>query len=187
MKRFKDLLLSLFIFGSIVVIIFILLSFLNIRKTIYISENATDETKYNDLKSRINALNEGDCKNFLNDYVEYTDKGNFVGNIDLKEVYDYFWQYPSSIFYDQGKTKCNITDEEIKEYGFAGKYITVLALPDAIFDKYMFAHELNLKDSLRRSIEPNIDSVLYASIRFNQLEILEDYVTLAEMKEGTHE
>lgn len=187
MKRFKDLLLSIFIFGSTVVIIFIILSFFNVKRTVDVTNTKSNEIRYNNLKQRVNMLAEGECKTFLNEYIANTDKGYFEGEVKLKKLYDYYWNYPTMKYYELGKEKCNITQNELDEYGVPGKYLTLMTLPDSLFDKYMFTYELNLKSELRNLVEPSIDSLLYSSIRFQQIEILNDYVTLAELKEETNE
>ena len=187
MKRFKDLLLSIFIFGSIVVIIFIVLSFFNVKRTINITNNKSNEIRYNNLKQRVSLLSSGECKDFLKEYIDNTDKGYFEGEVKLKDIYNYFWKYPTMKYYELAKEKCNITQNELDEYGIPGKYLTLMTLPDSLFDKYMFTYELNLKSELRNLVEPSIDSLLYSSIRFQQIEILNDYVTLAELKEETNE
>ena len=47
MYRFKDLLLSVFVLGSIVIIIFIILSFFNTKKDVFISMVGPNENEYN--------------------------------------------------------------------------------------------------------------------------------------------
>ena len=187
MKRVKDLLLSLFIFGSIVVIIFIIISFFNTKQSITVSRNDTIEEKLDNLKQMVNSFEDNDCKEYLDFFISYIDKLPVEGKIKLRDLYDYFNNYPTIRLYEGVQNKCHITEEEIKEYGINGKYATVMALSNDIFNKYMFSYELNLKDEQRLLTESNTDSLNYTSIRFNQVEILNDYVTLVELKEVTNE
>ena len=187
MKRIKDLLLSLFIFGSIVIVIFIVLSFFNTKQTIEVYKNDKIEEKFDDLRQRVNSMEENECKDYLNTYISYISKMPIEGEIKLKDLYDYFSNYSILGLYEDAQNKCHISIEELDEYGIAGKYLSVMALSNNLINKYMFTYELNLKDELRVLTESNIDSINFTSIRYNQVEILNNYVTLIESKEVTNE
>ena len=187
MKRFKDLLLSLFIFGSIVVIIFIILSFFNVKQTIEVGEDEKINSTLNDLVQRIDMLQDGECKDYLNDYVDTINEFKLSGKVKISTIYDYFSNYPTMKLYGDAEKKCKFTKDELNEYGVDGKYITLMVLPETIFNKYIFSYEFHIKDELRLLTESNADILTIRSIKFNQVEILKDYVTLAEMKEETNE
>ena len=187
MKRLKDLLLSLFIFGSIVVVIFIILSFFNVKQTINIGEDISNEKMYNNLIERVNMLNDGTCKDYLHEFIKTIDNGNLKGEVKLSSLYNYYLSFNYINLYEKAEKECSITKDEIEEYGIAGKYINLMLLPETLFNKYMFAYEFSIKDELRSLTEANTDILTFRSIRFNQLSILKDYVTIAESREVTNE
>ena len=187
MNRFKDLLLSVFVLGSIVIIIFILLSFFNIKKVVFISMVGPNENEYNELKSRVNELDESDCKNFLKEYIEYVDKGHFEGEVKIKDLYDYYMNAPVLELYENSKLRCNLTDEELSKNAITSKYITILSIPESFFQKYTFSYELNLKDGLRELMEPNVDSLLLTAVRSNQIDLLAEYLDVLSERENVYE
>lgn len=188
MKRFKDLLLSVFIIGSIFVIILIIVSFFNVKRSIEITTNEANETRLNNLKYRVRMISDGECKDFLNDYISKVDNGNFKGDVKLKDINDYIINdYSAIMAYNEAKEKCNISNEEIEKYGINGKFLTILSLTDSLFNKYLFTFELNIKSELRSIAESNTDSIVYNSIRFEQIEILNDFVNIVELKEANDE
>ena len=188
MKRFKDLLLSVFIIGSIFVIILIIVSFFNVKRSIEITTNEANETRLNNLKYRVRMISDGECKDFLNDYISKVDNGNFKGDVKLKDINDYIINdYAAIMAYNEAKEKCNISNEEIEKYGINGKFLTILSLTDSLFNKYLFTFELNIKSELRSIAESNTDSIVYNSIRFEQIEILDDFVNIVELKEANDE
>ncbi len=188
MNRFKDLLLSVFVLGSIVIIIFIIISFFNAKTTIEISKNDNNEEKLLILRGKVDALEDGECKSFLKDYVKWIDDFNLEGTIKIRNLYfDMLENSPTTKYFEDAKNKCGFTNEEIHENNITSDYLTLLILPDVIFDKYLFDHELRLKDHLRSIAEANIDNVAYSTLNSTKLDILNKYINLLESREANYE
>ena len=186
MKRFKDLLLSLFIFGSIVVVFFIILSFFNTKRTIEINDTEINKNRLISLKEEANNLTEGSCKELINEYISYIDKSTFEGTTKLSEINNHLF-YPILTYYNTSQEKCGFTEEELKESYVPEYLISQLSLSENLIDKYYFSYELTLKDKYRNDVEPDVNSMTYSSIRFNQLQVLEAFINLAKEREGINE
>jgi len=187
MKRFKDLLLGLFIFGSIVIVLFIVLSFFNTKKYIEIEIDENTESKLIALKEKVSVLEDGECKVILNDYISKTEDGRFEGITKLSDLREYYMKFPIINYIGEVKDKCNITDEEIDEHALELKYLSFVVSSDVLFEKYAYSYELNLKDKIRQVEEPYYENVLYSSIRKSQIEILNDYVKIINSREVAYE
>ena len=187
MNRIKDFLLGIFVFSSIIIIVFIIISFVNTKRYTELSDKESNIEKYEYLRVKVNDLEDSECKNYLESYIDLVNKGKFDGIVRLKDIKEYYYNYPTLSYYDDALKKCNITKDELKEKNTDEEYISVMAIPNTLLDKYMFAYEINLKDPLRKAMEPNEDNLLYSIIRYNQIAILADYLEIIESKEVNNE
>ena len=186
MKRFKDLLLSVSILSSIFIVIFVIISILNVKTTVELYLNDNTEEKLNNIKENINTLEEGECKELLLSYTSFLDRGRFDGEVKVLDLYDYLSSFDVFDYYNGAKEKCGITDEELKSHSIPNRFINIMIIPDTILDKHTFSYELRLVDELRNSVEPNIDLMAYQSYRANHSDILSNYLEIIN-KEVTNE
>lgn len=184
MKRFKDLLLSISILSSIIIVILMILSILTIKTTTEVTLNEQREDKYLVLKQSISDLPEGECKNIITDLSNYIDKGKFEGTVRVKDLFNFLWGFNPLKYYGEIREKCNISDSDLNDRFVSTKYIDNMVLSDAIMDKYMLAYQLKLYDDFDNTINANVDIIAYQAYRANQIEMLSDYLDILYMEDS---
>lgn len=170
------------IFFSIVIVFMSYLTISNIKSEIYIDRNETTESRLDNIKNEVALLRDGSCKDFLNEYITYIDKGYFEGVVKLKDIYNYYWNTPSVNYYEMGINNCAIDRDKLQTTQIPTKYITNMIAPDSLMDEYIFQYEFRLKDPVRIIMEPNTFNITLVNIRNNQINILEDYVNIYKEK-----
>lgn len=170
------------IFFSIVIVFMSYLTLTNIKSEVYIERNVATEARLDNLKKEVELLREGSCKDFLNEYITYIDKGYFEGVVKLKDIYNYYWNTPSVNYYEMGINNCAIDRETLQNTQIPTKYVTNMVYPDYLLDEYIYQYEFRIKDPVRLIMEPNTFNLTLNNMRNNQINILEDYINIYKGK-----
>ena len=156
---------------------------------IFLEDRNENIEKYEKYKNEYNKLEESECKESFGKYIERYGETSYKGEVSLKDIYNNL-AYDDSVpvMYQDIRKKCNITDEEVKEYELVHSILDSITGYEEIFNSHRFPYEISLKDKqMREIIEPTLNYYSYDRIKRSELSFIKNVLTLLNEREKQYE
>ena len=184
---------TLFVVSITFIMLFLLIEVINIftfNDKVYLEDKEDNLTRLYEYKNRLSTLEDGSCKTSLEKYVKRYEDTSFKGYVSLKSIYNRLDSYSSSIpkSYQDIKTSCSITNEEVEEYGLIYYILDSMITYEEFFVGRRYPYEIGIQDKLIRDIaEPSLDLYRYDKIKRSELSFIENVLDLLEVREKNYE
>ena len=183
---------SLLIISFTFIIIFSLIEIFNLTtytNVIYLEDKDENIEKYEIYKDEYSRLEENECKESFGKYIERYEKTSYKGEVSLKDIYnDLAYDESVPAMYQDIRKKCNITDEEIKEYELVQSILDSITGYEEIFNSHRFPYEISLVDKqMREIIEPTLNYYSYDRIKRSELSFIKNVLTILNERENEYE
>lgn len=179
-EKIKNILFIVSAFYSIVIIILMCVTLVNMTETIELHDSEENKNTLISYKRQLSGLEKNDCTKVIEKIIKHYEDTSYDGDINIRERYEYDSENSILSYYGEAKDKCNISIEDTEKYNFPIKFLTASIQMDEIYQPYYFQYELSIKDFFVRLIaEPAITNVEYNINRGMELEIISSLIELS--------
>ena len=185
-EKIKNIILITSITYSIIIIVAMFFTPLNMTTTIELYDNENNINELKEYKKQLATMDKNECTKVISDLITYYEATSYKGKINLKDKYNYEFNNIYLNYYEPIKNNCNIPKED--EDKLPIKFITASIQNDELFQKYIYQYELNFKDYYTRlDTEASMESVEYNINRKSQLEIISYLINLNNKEDNINE
>ena len=181
----------LFVMSITFIMAFILIEIINLvtfNDKIYLEDKKENLTRLYECKNKVSNLEDGMCKTSLEKYVKRYEDTSYKGYISLKDVFNNLESYSIPKSYQEIKNNCNITEDDVKEYGLIYYVLDSMITYEEFLNNRRFPYEIKIQDKLLRDIaEPTLDMYRYEKIKRSELSFMESVLDLLEVGEENYE
>ena len=185
-EKIKNALIPIGIIYMVVIIILSLISYHNAKGKISLSLGNNYKESMNTYKEEANKINNKECKNYVNNLINYVDKTNYEGEVLVKDLFNRVFISNDFLlsYYLKGIESCSLlTKEKAEEYNLPNLFMTASLMDDAILSKYTTQYEILIKDNLIREIVlPDLTSSENSIKQKTELMIIKNIIQI--IKEG---
>lgn len=188
-EKIKNVLL---IISFTFIILFSFIEIINLTtytNKVYLEDGKENIEKYEIYKNEFSKLEESECKESLGKYIERYKKTSYKGEVSLKDIYNNL-AYDDSVpvIYQEIRKKCNLTDEEVKEYELVHSILDSITGYEEIFNGHRFPYEINITDKqMREIIEPTLNNYSYDRIKRSELSFIKNMLKILNEREKDYE
>lgn len=187
-EKTKNIIFTISIFYSIVIIIFMSITTINMNDTIVLSDSEDNKNTLIEYKKQLSELEKNDCTSMIEKLIKHYEDTSYAGNINIRTIYEYDMENSIISYYLDTKNKCNLTDELAEKHNLPIKFLTASIQNNEIYQQYYFKYELSLKDFKARLVgEPNMTHIEYMINRTMELEIIESLIKLSNKEDIINE
>lgn len=183
-EKIKEHLVVISILYGIIIILLMGITYFKMDTHVEFQEDTDFTLTLNNYKKEIMLLENSNCKNALNNLVNYIEQNNLSGKVNLKDYYNKVFYNNESIlsFYGEIKNACPmITEDVAKEHNLPIMFITASIQNDEIFGKYLYQYEINMKDLYFRNIsEPALTSIENKIKNEMELKLIKDVLKIVK-------
>ena len=157
-EKIKEYLLVISIFYGIVIIALMTMTYTKMEN--YIEVKAPDNF-YTDLskyKTEVTKVKNESCKQEIGNLINFIESHTLNGKVNLKDYYAQLLNGEAiAEYYSNTKTACSISDVTATDKGLEHMFLAATMQNDEIYQKYLYQHELSIKDVNYRMIaEPSM-------------------------------
>lgn len=183
-ENIKISLFGISIFYSLIVIILMIFSLMNSVDKIDFGDEYDDNGRLDEYKKEILLLENNSCTNTISEIIKYYEDTSYIGEVRIKDIYDYSLEKGIISFYIDVRDNCNINDEIVEEYDLSRKFLTATIQSDELFQRYYFQYEIGIKNiSIRDIFEPTLSNIEYNIKKGMELEIIDDLINIVNQHE----
>lgn len=165
----------------VVISVMMITAISNQTKTVKYEPILDYEKRLNIIKEEVNKLEENSCIKSIKSLIEFTEQTYYKEEVKIKDLYNNIdsdnWWFSRNI---EALSSCELSDEIKKD-------ITPLILAsgiqfDELFQKHAYDYELKIFDSVRKSLEPNMQNI-ENNIRKNlEMEVIKKFIEVYNEK-----
>lgn len=169
--KIKDYILKISIFLYLFIIVFSIVNIINIKNSYELESITYESNELGEYKIKINQINNTECKNYINDFINSYENKNYT---NIKDMYNSYMNNDNFVsIVSENDNPCYVNKEIIEDNDISTKILSIILTNDSIYDKYISNYELNINDFNNRNImEPQAINSQLQLINKNELSLI---------------
>ena len=157
-EKIKEYLLAVTLIYGIVIVLLMIMTYTNMEEYLEFEKDNNFYEELNNYKNEVSKIENQSCKQEINNLINYIEKHNLSGKVNLKEYYNNTFHDNNYLpgYHWKINEACSIKKRVADSEGLSMMYLTASIQNDEILQPYMYQYEIHLKDNtFRQMAEPS--------------------------------